>query len=72
MLIGLKKSSINASFFLLCLKVTLVQIDILYIHSLIIDYHVPMNSLCCIVFHMLLINQTICLKSETHEFCDVM
>ena len=44
-------------FLLLCLKDTLVQLDILHAHSLTIDHHVARNSLCCIVYHMLLINQ---------------
>ena len=44
-------------FLLLCLKNTLVQIDVLHAHPLSIDHHVARNSLCCIVYHMLLINQ---------------
>ena len=42
---------------LLCLEDTLVQIDIFHTHSLTIDYHIARNSLCYIVFYMLLINQ---------------
>ena len=44
-------------FLLLCLKDTLVQLDVLHAHSLTIDHHIARNSLCCIVYHMLLINQ---------------
>ena len=44
-------------FLLLCLKDTLVQFDVLHAHSLTIDYNIARNSLCCIVYHMFLINQ---------------
>ena len=44
-------------FLLLCLKDTLVQIDVLHAHSLTIDYHIARNSLCCVVYYLLLINQ---------------
>ena len=44
-------------FLLLCLKDALVQIDVLHAHSLTIDYHIARNSLCCIVYYLLLINQ---------------
>ena len=44
-------------FLLLCLNNALVQIDILHAHSLTIDHNIARNSLCCIVFHMLLIDQ---------------
>ena len=44
-------------FLLLCLKGTLVQLDILHAHPLTIDHNIARNSLCCIVYHMLLINQ---------------
>ena len=44
-------------FLLLCLNNTLVQIDVLHAHSLTIDYHIARNSLCCIVYYLLLINQ---------------
>ena len=59
-------------FLLLCLKDALVQIDVLHAHSLTIDHHIARNSLCCIVYHMLLINQTVHLWSQSHEFSDAM
>ena len=50
-------------FLLLCLKNTLVQFDVFHVHSLTIDHHIARNSLRCIVYHMLLINQAIHLRS---------
>ena len=44
-------------FLLLCLKDTLVQFDVLHAHSLTILHLIARNSLCCIVYHMFLINQ---------------
>ena len=49
---------------LLCLKNALVQFDVLHTHSLSIDHHVARNSLRCIVYQMLLINQTVHFRSE--------
>ena len=57
---------------LLCLKDTLVQIDVLHAHSLSIDHHIARNSLRCIVYHMLLIDQTVHLRSQSHELRDAM
>ena len=57
---------------LLCLKDTLVQFDVLHAHPLIIDYHVARNSLCCIVYYMLLVNQTVHLRSQSNELRDTM
>ena len=54
------------------LKNMLVQIDVLHTHSLTIDYHISWNILCCIVYHLLLINQTIHLGSKSHELGDAM
>ena len=54
------------------LEDTLVQIDVLHAHSLTIDHHVARNSLCCVVYHMLLINQAIHLRSQSHELCNAM
>ena len=59
-------------FLLLCLKNTLVQIDVLHAHSLTIDHHIARNSLRCIVYHMLLINQAIHLRSQSNELRDAM
>ena len=59
-------------FLLLCLEDTLVQIDVLHAHSLTIDHHVARNSLCCVVYHMLLINQALHLRSKSHELRDAM
>ena len=67
----LKVSSITVSFSL-GFKYTLIQIGVLYAYSLPIDYHILWNSLCCIVYYMLLINQTIHLGSESHELCDAI
>ena len=74
---GLVVDSLEAAFdhcisILLCLKDTLVQLDVLHAHSLSIDHHIARNSLCCIVYHVLLINQTVHLRSQSHEFCDTM
>ena len=44
-------------FLLLCLKYTLVQIDVLHAHSFSIDHNIARNSLCCIVYDVLLIYQ---------------
>ena len=62
----------NCISLLLCLKGTFVQIDVLYTHSLIIHYYIMRNTLCCIVYHILLINQAVYLGSEPHELCDAM
>ena len=57
---------------LLCLKYTLVQIDVLHTHSFSIDHDIARYTLCCIVYYMLLINQTVHLRSESHELGDAM
>ena len=59
-------------FLLLCLNNTLVQFNVLHAHSLSIDHDIARNSLCCIVYHMLLINQTVHLRSQSHELRDTM
>ena len=59
-------------FLLLCLKDALVQIDVLHTHSLSIDHHIARNSLCCIVDHLLLINQAVYLQSQSNELRDTM
>ena len=59
-------------FLLLCLNNTLVQIDVLHAHSLIIDYHIARNSICCIMYYMLLINQAVHLRSQSHKLRDTM
>ena len=74
---GLVVDALEAAFdhcipLLLCLKNTLVQIDVLYAHPLSIDHHVARNSLCCIVYHMLLINHTVHLRSQTNELRNAM
>ena len=43
----------------LCLKNTLVQLDVLHTHSLTIDFQVGRNLFCCIVYHMLLIHEAV-------------
>ena len=57
---------------LLCLKDTLVQFDVLHAHSLSIDHNIARYSLCCVVYHMLLINQTVHLRSQSNEYSDAM
>ena len=57
---------------LLCLKDALVQIDVLHAHPLTIDHHIARNSLCCVVYHLLLIDQTVHLWSQTNELRDAM
>ena len=59
-------------FLLLCLKYTLVQIDVLHAHSLSIDHHIARNSLCCVVYDVLLINQAIHLRSQSNELRNAM
>ena len=59
---GLVVDALEAAFdhcisLLLGLKDTLVQIDVLHAHSLTILHYIARNSLCCIVYHMFLINQ---------------
>ena len=74
---GLVVDSLEAAFhycisLLLCLNNTLVQIDVLHTHSLSIDHHIARNSLCCIVYHMLLTDQAIHLRSKSNELRDAM
>ena len=57
---------------LFCLNNTLVQFDVLHAHPFSIDHHIARNSLCCIVYHVLLINQTVHLWSKSNEFRDAM
>ena len=59
-------------FLLLCLKDALVQLDVLHAHPLSIDHNIARNSLCCIVYYMLLINQAVHLGSQSNELRDVM
>ena len=59
-------------FLLLCLKYTLVQIDVLHAHSLSIDHDIARNSLRCVVYYMLLIDQTVHLWSQSYELRDAM
>ena len=59
-------------FLLLCLQYTLVQIDVLHAHPLTIDHHIARNSLCCIVYHMLLINLAVHIRSQSNELRDAM
>ena len=59
-------------FLLLCLKDTLVQFDVLHTHPLSIDHHIARNSLCCVVYHMLLINQAVHLRSQSNTLGDAM
>ena len=56
----------------LCLKNMFEQINVFHTHSFSIDYNITWNSLCCIVHHILLINQTIHLRSESHKLCGAM
>ena len=57
---------------LLGLKDALVQLDVLHAHSLSIDHYIARNSLCCVVYYMLLINQTVHLRSQSHELRGTM
>ena len=59
-------------FLLLCLNNTFVQFDVLHAHPLSIDHHVARHSLCCIVYDVLLINQTVHLRSQSYELRDAM
>ena len=73
---GLVVDALEAAFdhcisFLLCLEYAFVQIDVLYYHSLTIN-HVARNTLRCVVYHMLLIDQAVHLRSKSHELGDTM
>ena len=59
-------------FLLLCLKDTLVQLDVLHTHSLAISHHIARYSLRCVVYHLLLIDKTVHLRSQTNELHDAM
>ena len=59
-------------FLLLCLKDALVQLDVLHTHSLTVNHNIARNSLRCIVYYVLLINQTVRLWSKSHELSDAM
>ena len=74
---GLVVDSLEAAFdhcisLLLYLKDALVQLDVLHTHPLLIDHHIARYSLCCIVYHLLLIDQTVYLQSQTNELRDAM
>ena len=74
---GLIVNTLEAAFdhyisLLLGLKDALVQFDVLHAHSLSIDHDIAMNSLCCIVYYMLLIDQAVHLRSQTNELRDAM
>ena len=56
----------------LSLENTLVQINVLHTHSLTIDSYVSWKALCRIVYHIILINQTIYLGPESHKLGDTM
>ena len=57
---------------LLGLKDALVQIDILHTHPLTIDHNIARNSLRCVMHYILLINQSVYLRSQSHELRDAM
>ena len=59
-------------FLLLCLKDALVQLDVLHAHSLTVNHNVARYSLRCIVHDVFLIDQTVHLWSQSHEFSDAM
>ena len=59
-------------FLLLCLKDALVQFDVLHNHPLTIDHNIARNFLCCVVYHMLLIDQAVHLRSQSNELRDAM
>ena len=58
--------------FLLCLKNTLVQFDVLHAHPFSIDHNIARYSLRRVVYYMLLINQAVHLRSQSHELRDAM
>ena len=57
---------------LLCINNTLVQFDVFHAHSFTIDHDIARNSLCCVVYDVLLINQAIHLRSQTNKYRDTM
>ena len=74
---GLVVDALEATFdyctsLLLCLKYTLVQFDVLHAYFLTIEYDIARYSLCCVVYDVLFINQTVHLGSESHELCNAM
>ena len=74
---GLVVDALEAAFdhcisLLLYLKDALVQLDVLHTHPLSIDHHIARYSLCCIVYHMPLINQAVHLRSQSNQLGDAM
>ena len=59
-------------FLLLGFNDALVLFDILNAHSLSIDHDVARHSLCCVVYHMLLIYKTVHLRSQSNKLRDAM
>ena len=59
-------------FLLLCLKDALVQFDVFHTYPLSINHNIARYSLRCIVYDVLLINQTVHLWSQSHEHSDAM
>ena len=57
---------------LLCLEDALVQIDVFHAYPLTIDNDVARYSLCCVVYDVLLIDQTVHLWSQSNELRDAM
>ena len=57
---------------LLCLKDAFVQIDVLHAHYLSNAHQIARNSLCCVVYHLLLIYQTVHLWPQTNDLRDAM
>ena len=53
-------------FLLLCLKDTLVLLDVLHTHPLSIDHNIARYSICCVVYHLLLIDKAVYLRSKSH------
>ena len=74
---GLVVDALEAAFhhcisLLLCLEDALVQIDVFHAYPLTIDNDVARYSLCCVVYDVLLIDQTVHLWSQSNELRDAM
>ena len=54
-------------FLILCIKYMLVQFDVFHTHSTTLNHHVTKNTLCSIVNHIFLINQTVHLGHKSYE-----
>ena len=72
LLMHLKLPSITASPFFSASTTRLYKSMFFTLILLAVDHDVARNSLCCVVYHMLLINPTVHLWSQSHKLRDAM